>query len=220
MPNQQEIGTTAKIGVHLRVESGNEPSISISSNRIHTNSSYNLSTGTNSWSSPTTTNVSAIDNYWGSIDPGIISGSIYDRLDDTDNPLVDYIPFNDAGGATVPLGSSLAGDVSDASPLSADTTYQVVGPIVIPSGATLTVPEGVTLEFTASASLLVEGTLDVQGINGNPVTFTSSQGVPSRGDWPGIEVSTISNPVNIDRTPPLWDGKSAQRIVKILQNQL
>ncbi len=186
------------IGVHLRVENGDDPSISLTSSRLHTNTNYNLSTGANVWSAPSTTTVVAEDNYWGSVILGTISGLIHDRLDDSDNPLVDYIPFNDAAGVTVPLGSALAGEVSDASPLTANTTYQVIAPIVVPSGATLTVPEGVTFEFDPATAFLIEGTIDVQGVNGNPVTFSSSSGTPARGDWPGIEIKAASTGATFD----------------------
>ena len=79
-----------------------------------------------------------------------------------------------------------------------DSPYLVTGDVTISSGRSLTIKEGVKVIFLANSDdtvggeekydseLLVEGTISVLGTAAEPVTFTSSETAPSRGDWGGI----------------------------------
>ncbi|MEA3248766.1 MAG: right-handed parallel beta-helix repeat-containing protein [Patescibacteria group bacterium] len=86
---------------------------------------------------------------------------------------------------------------------SAGSPYVVTGDVQVLSDVTLTVDSGVTVKFqNSSKSLLIYGTLDVNGTSGSPVYFTSykddaadgddtngdgSASSPAAGDWWKIE---------------------------------
>ncbi len=82
-----------------------------------------------------------------------------------------------------------------------DTTqpYVLRGDVTIPTGVTLTIAAGVTVEIQTGddigggedsnrTELIVEGTLLTQGTAQDPVVFTSAAAVPSREDWYGIRL--------------------------------
>lgn len=100
------------------------------------------------------------------------SESIKTYIDPTDWPDKTYISgqFN----RDIKLSSSLVHDV------------QVIGDLVILSGATLTIEPGINLFFNNNTGLTVYGTLDAQGTVSAPILFTSSQSSPSAGNWYGI----------------------------------
>ncbi len=96
----------------------------------------------------------------------------------------------------------------------ADQIYIIQTSLTVSSSATLTVKQGAIVKFTANASLVVNGKLDVQGTSTDPVYFTSIKDdaiggdmnddatttTPAAGDWAyiyleGKSTSTIKNAV-------------------------
>ncbi len=150
--------------------------------------------------SPSMVFLNARNNWWGSINPVTIMGTIVDYADiQTNSPVVDYSGFlNNAGGTPVP-GNFLSGVLTADTPLMANTTYDVLGPMVVPTGITLTIPAGVTLRFYGYAlGLTVNGTLKVQGSSTNRVTFTYGGSSPGKGNWDGIKITSTATGVMID----------------------
>lgn len=89
--------------------------------------------------------------------------------------------------ATVFLSGTYTSDLT----LDANTTYKVNGSLVIASGATLTIPAGMTVQALAAGSdvyiaisqgakIVANGTAD------NPIVFTSDASSPQAGDWGGL----------------------------------
>ena len=69
----------------------------------------------------------------------------------------------------------------------ADSPYEIRNDIKVNRGVTLTIEPGVTVSFGKNAALIVEGSLIAVGNSSNPITFTSNQPAPARGQWTGIE---------------------------------
>ncbi|CAN5627005.1 hypothetical protein BH11MYX1_BH11MYX1_16000 [soil metagenome] len=64
--------------------------------------------------------------------------------------------------------------------ITADTTWSsamaITGSVMIDAGATVTVAHGTVLSFATGGTLTIKGTLDVQGVKGNTVTFKPATG--------------------------------------------
>ena len=67
------------------------------------------------------------------------------------------------------------------------TPYVVTGNITVDPGATLTIESGTTIRFGLAKSLTIRGTLVARGTATSPITFTSNQASPQKGDWGYIE---------------------------------
>jgi parallel beta-helix repeat protein len=125
--------------------------------------------------------------------PASIAASIYDLTDSytsTTLPTVDYLNFLNGPNGTPVSGNYLIGALAATSTtLTAGTTYDVVGTLIVPAAKSLTIPGGTVLRFHGEGSqLVVDGTLTVQGTSGNLAVLTSARGTPARGDWFGIRV--------------------------------
>ena len=159
----------------------------VSNNNIYNNNSYNVFTS--SYVNGATTKLNFQQNSWGSTAPAAIGSSIYDYTDDPSDshPFVDHSNYlSGLNGQPVP-GNYLTGTLTAGATLTAGTTYDVMGMLIVPSGQTLTVPAGAVLHFyDTNAALLVNGTLNVQGTTANPVTITSGNPTPAKGAWVGI----------------------------------
>jgi len=73
----------------------------------------------------------------------------------------------------------------------ANNPYIVTDDIIIEIGSTLTIQEGVIAK--CEGSITVNGTLMATGTEANPITFTSNQETPTKGDWTGITFSESAN---------------------------
>lgn len=69
-------------------------------------------------------------------------------------------------------------------------TYRVTGNIIVPSGQTLTIEEGVEVKFDGYYSLIVDGTLLANGSANNYVKFTSNKTSPTNKDWNQIVINS------------------------------
>ncbi len=88
-----------------------------------------------------------------------------------------------------PNGYVLNADITADRTLLANSTYTMEAMVYIKNGATLTIPEGVTIKVskgknalvvTRGSKLVAVGTMD------KPVVFTSAEAAPTYGDWGGI----------------------------------
>lgn len=89
------------------------------------------------------------------------------------------------------LGYKLNSDITSNRTLKAGKTYTLESMVYVKSGATLTIPKGVTIKaakgknaivITRGSKIMAEGTVD------SPIVFTSGEGTPAPGDWGGIVI--------------------------------
>lgn len=66
---------------------------------------------------------------------------------------------------------------------AASSPIQVTGNLLVPSGVTLTIQPGVTVQFAAGVVLRVDGTLVARGTAAAGIVFTSSQASATPGFW-------------------------------------
>ena len=88
-------------------------------------------------------------------------------------------------------------DTSHCGTISADETWSSAGNVhvvtcnvTVASGVTLTVTEGAIVKFNSGTALLIQGSLRVLGVEGNPVYFTSYRDDTIGGDTNGDGAST------------------------------
>ena len=72
-----------------------------------------------------------------------------------------------------------------------DNPYNVTASLLIPSGETLTIQEGVKIYFKKDLAIKVKGNLVIKGSGSKKVIFSSEDG--SNGKWYGIEVESNAN---------------------------
>ena len=76
---------------------------------------------------------------------------------------------------------------------SAGSPYTVTCDVEVTNGVQLTIQPGTTVEFDATTSLIVNGTLVADSCS-----FTSSSGSPTEGDWGHILFTTSSEDAVFD----------------------
>ncbi|QDG53484.1 DUF4215 domain-containing protein [Persicimonas caeni] len=96
---------------------------------------------------------------------------------------------------------------------SANSPYIIQGDITVPSGASLTIEQGVEVHFTSSdnmssgsdtsrVELIVAGAIDVNGTSSNPVKFIPDTGTTAAGTnqshWWGIHVESTATQADFD----------------------
>lgn len=74
----------------------------------------------------------------------------------------------------------------------ADSPYIVTGNILVPSGITLTIEPGVTVNVNSGLYIKIQGTLVANGNESNNIVFTSSSDSPIEGDWDKIWLNNTS----------------------------
>ena len=85
--------------------------------------------------------------------------------------------------------------------------------VLVASGATLTVEPGVTVRFDPGKGLRVDGALVARGTAAEPITFTSSQSIPARGDWANIHFTDSSVDAAFDGSGSYVGGSIVQYAV-------
>lgn len=167
--------------------SASNPLPVINGNRLVANSDKNVYTG--NFGSNNTTVLDAIGNWWGSVDPAVISTTIRDRKDVISAPYVNFTGFlNAAGGTSAYTGTTLYQPIATTATLAAGE-YLLLGDIPINAGVTLTLSPGANIRGVPGSKLRVLGTLQAAGTSTQRVRFTSVKSYPAKGDWLGIEVS-------------------------------
>lgn len=138
----------------------------------------------------------ATGNWWGTTVIQSIASSIVDWNDSptsTTRPSVDFSNMLNGPAGTPITGNYLVGPFTAASTtLTSGSVYQSLGLLLVPAGKSLTLQAGSLLKFY-TGSLMVDGTLNIQGTSGNPATITSGRPSPARGDWTGIEIRAGSS---------------------------
>ena len=122
----------------------------------------------------------------------------YNRLD-AQNPAVTAVQWSD------PLAGNLSTDQTFGGP--DEPIIDILSPLTITNGATLTVLPGTQLRFASGASLTVNaGRLLAVGTAFDPIRFTSAQDdgaapLPAAGDWDGI---VLADPAAISQLQHVW----------------
>lgn len=137
---------------------------------------------------PNQVSIDSRSNWWGTADPGVIAGLIYDYSDNnTYSPVVDFGNWLGSAGGIPTAGRVASGQIlSNAVWQAGDSPVAVVGPLLVTSNATLTIQPGVQVMFYGNYSLQVDGCLRALGSSNQPVTFSSGKTVPQQGDWQGL----------------------------------
>jgi len=198
--NNNNVVTGNSTGFFLTGDStiGNYPQPIVNNNQILNNSKNVLATSY--YHIGATPKVDFQNNWWGSIDISVIEGKITDHADFAANyPVVDFTGYlSSAGGSIVPGAFLAGGSLSDTQPggngLVPNTIYNSLGNITVLAGETLTIPEGVQLQFSNGKTLNVDGTLIIQGAAVSPVVFTNQGG----NSWAGVNVSSTATGVNLN----------------------
>lgn len=107
-----------------------------------------------------------------------------------------------------------------------ETVYDVAGDVVVAPGVTMNFRPGTEFRMAAGADLMnggldrnrieirVEGTLEADGTNSRPVSFTSAADEPAPGDWYGIVIPSGAEAFNVAQVELGW----AWRGVSLYQN--
>jgi len=175
------------------------PNPVVTNNSIFSESTFDTYYSASLFANAAQTNLNASNNWWGSTDIIEISARIKDNTDDPSAAVVDFTPFLDgANGVPVP-GNFLIGTLTIDTLLLADTTYVVLGDLIVPAGKTLTVQPGATLRFVDNAALLVDGNIILQGSSTNKILLDSFvKNNPLINEWSGIQVNSTATNVIID----------------------
>lgn len=194
-------------GLYLSGASSAQPYPTITSNIIETNrggsSTYLLRT-TNYYNNPaagTHRTVNARNNYWGTIDPQIITASVVQWAGGTsDEPYVDFSEFLDG-----PYGTVVPGNFIPSGPLSAEelswvpeeSPYIILGHVLVANGDELVIAPGTEVQFAGGgdvygytrnrlSSLQIMGKLTAIGDPDSFIHLLSNTATPEKSDWYGI----------------------------------
>lgn len=172
--------------------SGN-PDPLIQENSIYDNQTYNL-LSFGFYDAPQV-HVKAINNWWGSTSPALMSPLIFDFTDWPQlSPIVDYAYFLDSTGGQPVDGNYLNGPLYENTSLIENTVYVVLGDLVVPQDVTLEATSGAELQFAYNFKLLVEGNISGVGQQDEEIRFYStwSDG-EDKGTWRGVQITENSS---------------------------
>jgi len=88
--------------------------------------------------------------------------------------------------------------ISDTTWTLANSPYIVIANVEVWQGVTLTIQPGVVIKFNKEKLLQVAGALIARGVAANPITFTSNQASPAKGDWKHIKFVNSSVDATFD----------------------
>jgi Right handed beta helix region len=157
------------------------------------------------------------NNYWGTADPVAASEVISDIKDDPKAaPFVDFMPIwsesvVDPGANPQPVDlapDELYGFLSASLAIDPGTTDRVLSALVVPETLTLSAGPDAILAMERSSRLVVRGTLDLNGLAGQPVRLQSAEASPSRGNWRGIWFASTSLGSELDFAE-VWHARDA-----------
>ena len=108
-----------------------------------------------------------------------------------DSSVTNNTTNNTTGGGSETTTVNLSGVYTTDLTLNPDIEYIVTGPVLIASGATFTVPAGMTIKaepvgVNAYIAIQQGAKIEANGTAANPIVFTSNAAAPSSGNWGGI----------------------------------
>ncbi|EAP87453.1 hypothetical protein [Croceibacter atlanticus] len=84
------------------------------------------------------------------------------------------------------IGGTLSEDLT----LTANETYTLSSALIVPTGRTLTINEGVVVKANAGSDVYIAvqqgATINASGSASNPIVLTSNVATPNAGDWGGL----------------------------------
>ena len=106
---------------------------------------------------------------------------------------VTNIDNSSGSGSTGSSVINLSGVYTSDLLLDINNQYLVTGPVIIASGATFTIPAGMTLPINpvgVNAYIAIQqgGRIVANGTSSNPIVFTSNATTPGTGDWGGLVI--------------------------------
>ena len=112
-----------------------------------------------------------------------------DAADTGENAAYGNSPINASAFAwatDIAIGSALSSNITSDLTLDPSIEYTISGPVLVNSGATLTIPAGTQLVSASGTAnylaVLQGGSIDIQGTSTNPVEMRSDDGNP----WGGV----------------------------------
>jgi hypothetical protein len=167
-----------------------DPAVSITRSEIHSNSgSHDFYAG--SLVSPDETTILARENWWNTTSSEAIASRVHDHVDSSLSPRVDWCNYLSAAGGS-PVGTSCVDlDICDETEIWDVTSppYLVTADLEICPTGTLQIGPGVEVRVVKATPVIdfdIEGTLEINGTESEPVTIASDADVPGAGDWRGL----------------------------------
>ena len=101
------------------------------------------------------------------------------------------ININGNTGSTPSGAIELKGNYSTDLILDPTKSYEITGAVIIETGATLTIPAGMTIKASATGAdvylAIAQGAkIIAEGTSSQPIVFTSGSSTPNAGDWGGL----------------------------------
>ncbi len=116
----------------------------------------------------------------------VIDGAAADTADDAVYDTSSTNSSDFAWATSTDTGNQLPSNITSDTTLDASIEYSVVGPVLVNSGATLTIPAGTVIVSASGTAnylaVLQGGAIDIQGTIDNPVEMRSADGNP----WGGL----------------------------------